>query len=121
MWPEKIKNKNVDGEIEKLVNRFGTAIFSDWVDRVFDNETLEKAGADYLLSIGNCEHCRNYTGVNPVLKKVFNISVISGFCEFYKEGIRNPTESVCSFFDPSKIDKMLILIKLEEKHKLNKW
>lgn len=125
MWPIK-NNNNVNNkdrleiEILKIYEKFGTTILSsNWINEVFGEKTIALGASDLLINIAKCENCINYIGVNPILKKIKNIYVISGFCNFFNEGIKKPEVAICSFFDPKNIYKDIILLKLKEKFNIN--
>lgn len=123
MWPSRNKdnicnvNEIIENEVMKIYQKFGTSILSSWLNEIFDEKKLVLGGIDVLLKVSKCENCINYIGVNPIIKKMKKISVISGFCSFYNSGIKKPEETVCGFFDPNLIYKQIILMNLEEKIK----
>jgi len=126
MWPAKNSNiiekydRKLEFEVSKIYEKFGTTILSsNWVSEVFNEKTIALGGIKFLIEISKCENCINYLGVNPILRKLKKIHVISGFCNFYNEGIKKPEISVCSFFEPTGIQKNIILINLKEKMGIN--
>lgn len=126
MWPNKSKdncitNETIENEVMKIYNKFGTTILSTWLNEIFDEKILALGGIEILLKISKCENCASYIGVNPIIKKMKKIYVISGFCSFYNSGIKKPEETtVCGFFDPNLIYKQIILMNIEEKIRNNK-
>lgn len=75
-------NEKLSDIKQEIHNYFGSSSFeSEWLSNVLTRDFLLLGGLKYLFKYAKCECCNHYLGPTSIQRKIYNISVINGFCD----------------------------------------
>lgn len=74
--------QRIKEEKQKINEHFNMTMYdySEWIEKHFNESALMQDAANMLIKYSSCENCKHYVGPNPIQRKLYNISVLSGYC-----------------------------------------